>query len=978
MQKSTLYPELSTDEIETIISPLDECALPLGAPTAGSHLVHPRVVPLDEFGVGVENFSFELVSDAVAEDFWHHNWDESLETHLQDAQRFARETRAILAADFLSMAIRPLVDVLQPREDKPNEDTYREFCQRLLADALVEFTARFPLMWHRVQIRMGNRIKSIEETVRRVHADTAELACWLDIDPSVKLVSISASGDTHGAGRAVSVLVFSDATRVIYKPRPVDGEAAYSALCMFMHQEFGRTFGAAVVLPKSGYGYVQFVDAVDDAIIDMSEVGSLAALLYALNARDMHFSNIISTAKGPVPVDLETLLHPYRHKATGTVETSLSAYRQLETSVFGTGVLPLVMTKEGHDGFIDVGYLGGGEIRGRGPFRRLRLESPFRADMRVTWDDSTAPAQQRREEVGSVLAQEVRMAADTMVAGFTVTYQLIMTNLAVFAEQVTLLFKSAELRYIHNPTVQYDQCLRLLTGSAASSDDDLARGLTKRIGIASRDADVRLVKSECQQLWATDVPYFLMGADSQAITDSSTGRAVIATLEQSPLEQFHAKLASLSDSDLARQIRLIRVAFNAKLPDPHGMTASHHVLAVPTSVSPKKSRTGPLRDLAASLGRTLVADMVQDRYAHLPRTWIGPVASADAERPWPPGVLGYDLYTGRIGPALALAALGATLGEETFVEAANSIFVPAAAILTSQSYEVRSIAQAGLGAYNGFSGTLWALAAAGRLTGQKQLVDAALEGRRFLIDPDPKQTAAWFDFVSGGMGALLVRLGLGGDDRVDQDTTSACSRALDEDLVHGMEYSGLAHGLAGLVFFGARSHGGTGLPITRDLTLAAYEELMRSFRGSQPGIRTNRSGKANYSDSWCNGLGGVLVALSEAVRHGLLDDGEITRLLDAVWDSRLSTSLTLCHGLLGLHEILGGMPGVSSSKALALQDRIAGYLTPDLLENGLQDHGSRYNQSSGLMVGQSSVAWHLVSRIASERLPSPLALDGPL
>ncbi|MET0866056.1 MAG: type 2 lanthipeptide synthetase LanM, partial [Nakamurella sp.] len=953
-----------------------DCPLPVENPAA-AHPVVPQLRPADDFGPPSERFSFERVSRAVAEHFWTNGWDPLLESALHNPEAFAGTALEVLGADFLTQAIRPLVESMQPVAGLSHEAAYQEFCRDLLIDGLDGFARSFPVSWQRVRVALAARVAGITEAVRRLTEDHSALSASFGVAVEAQIVGLSLSGDTHSGGRAVSVVEYSDGTKIVYKPRPVDSEAAYAKLTGFLNRQFGTDFQSARVRNRTGYGYVEFVPVDPAAAIDLHRVGELAALLYALNARDMHFTNILSTATGPVPIDLETLLHPHRQKSTGTTETAASGYRRLESSVFGTGVLPLVVTKEGREGYVDVGYLGGGEVRGRGPFRTFRVLDPFRADMRVVWDDGDAVPAVHRDQVGMAAATAVRTACDEMVAGFSATYQLLLKNRVAFERAVQVRFAGAELRYIHNATVQYGHCLRMLTGSAAGTDPELARGLIKRIGIASRGADTRLVESECAQLWASDVPFFLIRADGTEITDGSPDRAAVASFEDTPLDQLHSKLDDFSEADLARQVQLIRVAFNAKLPDPHVMSDSVSILAKPSTAGEPQDQG--LREIANRLGRELVDGMVEDRYAHLPRTWIGPVASAEINRPWPPGVLGYDLYTGRVGPALALAALGNALGEQNFRDAAAAVFVPAAEVLTGQKYELRSIAKAGIGAYNGFAGTVWAMAAAGRLLDNQELVDAALLGRQFLGDGGPQDRTgqfdpAWFDTVSGGLGALLVRQALGDDPAADAAAVDACTQAVRFGVIGDLEYSGMAHGLAGLLHFAARTYGATGDDRAAVLAGAVQDELDRQFLGSGSGYRTNRTGQENYSDSWCNGTAGILVAQSEAASAGLADDARLTRLLDSIHSGKIATSLTLCHGMLGLYDALALVPGAAAAEAQALRGQITAHLDPQRIDDALQDTGSRYNHSPALMVGRAGVAWHLASRLTAEPLPSPLSL----
>lgn len=973
-QIQDLYPELTTEEIELIIGPLSGGGSDHeghGPAVRSEELVASIELPLTAFGPTAEPHSFERVCRHVADCFLDRYWHSRDSALIHDTPSFATDLRRALVEDVMELSIRPLADGLRPSPGVHDGLRYQQYCRSLLADGLGEVSGRHPVLSDRLRTRLRNRIEAVDELVARLEADLPALTQHLGISSSARLDGLSLAGDTHCAGRTVSVVRFDDGSAVVYKPRPVSGEAGYRALVDRLHAQFGCQFRAASVLERTGYGYVEFIESDPGEKVDIFRVGELAALLYALNARDMHFTNILSSPDGPVPVDLETLLHPHRQKSIGTSEVSTSGYRILAESVFGTGVLPMIVTHRDREGFVDVGYLGGGEIHGSGPFRQFRVEHPFSARIKVSWAPETTPDHQAERDLDTAAAA-VRANCSRMVEGFTQTYTLIRTHRDWFVKAVRACFVDAEVRYVHNATVQYVQCLRTLTGTSASSDIDLAKGLVKRIGIASRGAATALVESECAQMWRTDVPYFLIGANRRDITDGSQARTLLAHTDASPLEQFEAKLAGLSERDLERQVRLIRVAFNAKLPDPHTMAPGSEVMRV----APKStSSPGALRDLAAEIGHGLVADMVHDRYAHLPQTWIGPVATAVANRPWPPGVLGYDLYTGRTGPALTLAALAKVLGEPRFAEASLRVFEPAARILTERSYEDRSLLHAGHGAYSGLPGALWAMAHAGCLLDEPELVATARRSLDCLGPSGAGADDAWFDTISGGVGSLLVRLTLG-DRTATTESVTACARALDTGVARRLEYSGLAHGLAGLLHFAARGHAVAGDRPSRHLALEVLAELERSFRTSSGGLRTNRTGPENYSDSWCNGTVGIIVAMSSAVTAGLLEPEAIGAILETIPASSMATSATLCHGALGMYDALGHLPGPLDPVTGGLRDRLAGYLTVDRLRAFLVSPDSRYNQGPCLMVGRAGIAWHLLDRLG-EDLPSPLHL-GPV
>lgn len=963
---AALYPELTSTEVDEIIEPLTGVDLALPAQQVLDDL-GGRDLARSELGAGAEDYTFHRICEVVARHAFERLWDPALDAAVADPDRFRREVEVTLVRDFFALAVRPLATMVEPEPHRDSREVYQDFCRHLLATSLAGLADAHPVTWARAGLSLQRRMGALVEALRRLVADAPDLERFLGAAPG-RVASLTLAGDTHAGGRSVSVVEFETGQRVVYKPRPVDAEAAYADLVEHWNSRVGSRLQAARVLPRRGYGYMQFVTAEPDVVPDLTAVGELAALLYALNARDMHFENILTTRQGPVAIDLETLLHPQRHKARGLVETDLSAYRKMDSSVFAMGVLPMIMARPGREGYLDVGFMGGGEARGPGPFRRLAVEEPFSAEVRVHWDRSGELAAPRRQELPEEAQQRTHAAIRDMVDGFTTQYSLIVSHRDEFLAAVEDRFGTARLRYVHNATVQYEQCLRTLTGASAGADRALAGSLLKRIAIASRGADHRLVASECAQMWRTDVPYFLVRADRTAVVTAQDD-TTLAELPRTPLEQLRSKIRRLGPSDLEEQVALIRVALSAKLPDPHGMDEAAAVFDGRRTSG--RCDDGALAALAGSLAGSLAEVQLEDRYPHLPATWIGPVASSDSERPWPPGVLGYDLYTGRTGPALALVAAGVVLDDETLVAAGRRVFDPMAAILADSSYEARSLAAAGVGAYNGFAGAVWSLWQAGRLTGSEDLLAAARVGHGLL--PPVPVSDAWFDVVAGGVARCLVVGGTGGAGD-PLGVPEAVDFALDSALPRRLESSGFAHGLSGLLFFAARAHARTGSARAGALVRRCHEELVRGFGAAGFPLRTNRSGIENYTDSWCNGSAGTLVALSEAVTVGALPPEVLDPVVQGLRTSKVSTSLTFCHGMLGLHDALA-RAGTACPSAAELREDVASMLGARLITQRLADPTIRYNQSPGLMTGRAGVLWHLLDRVQPGRLPSPLALD---
>lgn len=263
--------------------------------------------------------------------------------------------------------------------------------------------------------------------------------------------------------------------------------------------------------------YVQAEDVTDQGAPFMRACGELAAVFYLLDARDMHFENILATRRGPVPVDLETLLHPARVHTGPKPEADGNAYDAIGRSVYGIGILPLVLPgKDENSGHVDLGFLGG-DNQGVSPFKSMVFDHPFTDRMRMRLQ--AQPAEQRSTVVREGSEEEIHRLAQEMADGFMTVCQAVRREASSWTTLLKTTAPALRIRYIHNPTSLYAQSLRMTSSAAAMAGTDLSVGLLKRIAIPSKLSDPALVGSEMVQMAERDIPYFTAEATGTAVYD---------------------------------------------------------------------------------------------------------------------------------------------------------------------------------------------------------------------------------------------------------------------------------------------------------------------------------------------------------------------------------------------------------------------------------------------------------------------------
>jgi type 2 lantibiotic biosynthesis protein LanM len=1000
------YPEFDSAEVEETIAPLarfdDEITGVLAAgrgettPVAGVSDAGTRAA-VQEWLSRPEEYPFQHVIRSVAAGVAHadpiaafpHLFAEPAAALVELLERAETRLREVYT--------RPLVAAVNHAresgvlEGETPEARYRYFVQQSVRTSFEAASGlSFPVLRDVTRLVLGNEQAAFAELCTRLTADRPAIEDRFGIGTTDPLVSLGRSeGDTHNHGRSVSVLTFQSGKRLVYKPRDVSCEAAYVTIAQELNARLDTRLVAAGVLERDRYGYVEFVEAED--VSDMSAgfmhaSGELAAVLYLLNARDMHFENILPTRRGPLPIDLETILHPDRIHTGPTPEAPGNAYATIARSIYGIGILPLVMAGKGDDaGHIDLGFLGD-QGRGNSPFKSMQFDAPFTD--RISLALRPTAAAERKTVVGALTEDETHDLGRQMADGFTRVFRAVMADPDTWTGLLRKTAAGIRVRYVHNPTALYGQTLRMTAGPGALDGTAPHLALLKRIAIASKTSDRRIIGSEMRQLAERDVPYFTVAGTGTALTDGE-GNEVGADFDVSPLDLALAKAARMDEFELGEELRLLHSAFASRFPDNH-LVPTGGTVAGPAAAQAAQGQDDALIGLVARLCDQLVATSRPDRFAHLPRTWIGPLASAEADRPWPPGVLGYDLYTGRSGPALALAAAGRLLDEPRYRELSAQIFSTTADILSTKRYETRSIQQAGHGGYTGMAGILFSLSAAGRILGEESWTRAAQGAVPLLLDQigDVSRDRLPLDVIGGVAGVLSCVTAIGGPHAAD--SVEALTSLLVDALHHGtygarsvLEQSGFAHGVSGVLhsLCQALPHLTSGRRAVVESVLARLAERLHGFYDSGEGNwYSNVATPQAFSTGWCHGSTGVALALS--AYHSVSGGDDTTaqlrdRAVDNIIGLGFGRNLTWCHGDLGNHDALTALAGAGDSPLRAEITEIEQkWLQPQVFLRKLGDARSRYAHTSSLLVGTAGVVLHLVNRIDPAGRVSPILLAG--
>lgn len=894
------------------------------------------------------------------------------------------------------------------------EENYTAFCERLRDPAgALRFLAEYPVLAAELVSTVRSWIAVCVEFAERFTADLPALRERFGVacGSLAELADVRfEAGDRHVGGRSVAILTFADGGRLVYKPRSVEVEVGYHALLHWLNAHgLAHELKALRVLPRDGYGWVEFAEARPcDRAGEVERFfwrqGAYLALFYSLCGGDLHHENVIASGEHPVIVDVEALFQATpRAFGLGDDEPLLTAaVKAMRDSVLRVGLLPDHVIRKGVAGAYGAdisGLTGGGGRLSMLPSLVLKDRGTDRmriARERLPLNDSTNRAMLDGAPV------DLADYSDRLLEGFTACYRLLMRHRddLLAADGPLAAFAGARIRTLLRPTASYAKLL----GESWHPDvlrDALDRAyLFESLSIALQGIDdaERILESEIRQLQRQDIPFFFTTVDGTDLYDDE-GVVLADFFDRSGIDLARARLGGLSEDDLARQRWFIEASLT-------GTTIGEF--------QPRPRETAELpadplnleqaRRAAAFVADRLLGWALEDETSPAP-SWLSVTFVGD--RYWKVAPTGADLYGGLAGIALFLAELDAVSPDRRYRTPAMRI-ARHLGDLTDHLVEQRiAIPTLGAGAYTGLAGPIHLFAELGRLWADDDLTERAYRLVRHYADAWEHEGVV--DLLSGAAGVALVCAALHRR-RPSEETHDLLLRAgrfLDEQRIDDGDTTawptdmetrrpllGLSHGTSGIALGAAAIAEVTGKDAYADLAVRALRFERRHLapdRGNWPDFRSFVSGTV-YRDTWCHGAAGIglaRAALSHMVERvpglgeaqGLLHDdlaiAAATVEADLVRDGAhvgLGND-SLCHGDLGLIETLQAAAVVLDRPDLSLLGRRCAHAIAErVLEGDLRCGTPDRLSAPGLMFGVAGIGHGLLRAAAPETVSDVLLL----
>jgi type 2 lantibiotic biosynthesis protein LanM len=910
--------------------------------------------------------------------------EEMLATHLS-LRLLAMVARTMV----LELHVARLEGVL---EGETPEARFQSFVQRLQHDGTtLDLLLQYPVLARQLVTCVDQWVSASLAFLARLCGDwpliRETFPALTDCGPLVALEG--GAGDLHRGGLSVHIAHFQSGARLVYKPRSLRVDVHCQELLAWLDDRAaGLRFRTLAVLDRGTHGWVEYVWA--GTCTSLEEVqrfyyrqGRYLALLYALEATDFHYENLIAAGEQPVLVDMEALFHPRMDGIDGGQADGLADHI-LAHSVLSVGLLPQAVAVLLGAGVVDMSGLGaraGQLLSERSPY----LEAAGTDHMYIARRGEIMADSAHRPTLNGA-AIEVLDFADQIAAGFEDTYRLLwrFRDDLLAPDGPLARFAHDEVRVLLRPTRLYSLLLRDgyhpdMLHDALDRDrlfDRLWHGIQQRPFLA------RVIPAERADLWRGDIPLFTTRPGTRDVW-SSTGERIADYCETSGMALVRRRLQEFGDDDLSRQLWFVRASLATlamgaereqvrRLPHAGGRTRAEH-------------GHGPLIAAACAVGDRLEALALRSNGQ---ATWIGLDLVEDR---WTLGALGPDLAAGIPGVALFLAYLGALTAEPRYTALAQAAVKTMRRQVQQQRGQPDSLP---LGAFAGWGGIIHVLLHLAALWDAPAYIDEA-EDLVSRVAPCIVQDEL-LDIMSGAAGYSVSLINL--YRHRPSDAVRAAAVACGDRLIAtaqplteghgwptpgapGRALAGFSHGVAGIAWALLELAALTGLERFDQAAREAltYERSLFSIEaGNWPDLRA--ADATRFMTAWCHGAPGVGLARVLSLRH--LNDDVTRREIGVALHTTLAQGFghnhSLCHGALGNLDVVLQASHVLEARGRSEQvDRATAAILQDIDQHGWRCGVPLEIETPGLLDGIAGIGFQLLRLAEPHQVPSVLSLAPP-
>ncbi|BDA73745.1 lanthionine synthetase C family protein [Calothrix sp. PCC 7716] len=827
------------------------------------------------------------------------------------------------------------------RQQNGFDSQYKIFLQHLAADKLLSFFQKYSVLARLIGTAINFWVEEKAEFIQRLATDLPVIQQTFQADVS-QLTEVKLNlSDPHNQGRSVIALTFASGFKLIYKPRGLGLEKAYSELLNWCNQQSIEVlFKIIKVIDSKTHGWMEYVEHLpcdsEQAVQRYYQrSGMILCLLYILQATDFHHENLIANGEHPVLIDLETLLQPDACDIDPTMEEKRGAQylasKLVTSSVIRTGLLPR-WEFDSQGNAVDDSGLGGVEEQEIAA-RKRKWQNVNTDDMVMEYETGTMSVQANTVMLGDTFVSPNNYLKE-IIDGFETMYRLLSSRRQELLASDNPLQSLAhqKIRFLFRNSQIYADVL-----DRAQQPKYLQHGIdySIKLDVLSRAMLVvddkppawSLLAFELEAMEQMDIPYFVTDSNSDALMLKNS--QVARYFKESGYDRMVSRLQQMSNDDLALQVSIIRSSFQLRITQGKNNTASTGTKSVLSVDSQYELTQAELVQEAVE-----IAKEIQKRAIHTANgsiTWIGMEYNPEAGR-YQLQPIGDSLYDGVCGIALFLASVAKVTGNTGFKDLAIGALNDLTESLLSppNSNNQPMFMQEGIGAGSGYGSIIYTLVKISQFLEKPKLIEVASIVAT-LITKEIIENDNQFDLVNGAAGTILGLLSLYAikPEPAILEQAVNCGHHLLNNTTQIS--SGFSHGTAGIAYALLQLFQITQQTYFFEAAKAAISKERSLFfpdTGNWADTKADLDDN-NFMTSWCHGAPGI--ALGRLGSLSILDNSEIRREIEVAINTTKNFGLPnldhLCCGNFGrIETLLVGASKLSLPELLKLAQKQAAFI----------------------------------------------------
>lgn len=444
------------------------------------------------------------------------------------------------------------------------KEEYEDYNNRFLGNInyIRELFEIYPCLERMVMETIDNLSNNYALLLHRLNSDYKKIKEKFDLGENLgKIKDIESSGsDSHKKGSSVIIVCWDNGEKLVYKPHCLKTETAFQNFQEYISSHCRLHMKEFHILDCGCYGWEEFVDYKECQTISEVKnyyyrIGVLIFCNYILNVNDIHTENLIVMGEYPVIIDSETIMDNKRTKGKKSAREKVND--DIYDSVLYSGLLPFYKYTQNGKG-INMSAINGKE----GDEYPILVPILKETGLSTMHYEYVHPISRRSNNLVTLNGkpEKPEKYIDMVSAGFYDAYSYVLKNYNDVLNYIKI-FENLGVRHLVQDTQRYSMLLH-----TSYNPDFLQDGMNRQLFLCSIlknvkeiQGSIEVAKMEIKDLLNMDVPYFSCNTSNSNLYGSE-GEEIADYFAFSSIQHLRDKLAGLSQEDLEKQIRFIRIA----------------------------------------------------------------------------------------------------------------------------------------------------------------------------------------------------------------------------------------------------------------------------------------------------------------------------------------------------------------------------------------------------------------------------------